>query len=181
MAGTRVLAALEAVRKASATHDEELTVVERAEASVLFRVRTSDREAFVLTLPIRLFAWAQSVVAMVVKKSQRPQSLGGWEGRGEGVAGVAAAGAVAAGGSGSSGSGSGRSGSGRSRALLSVCANRADERLGCDVLEYELSVTWKDCMTPGRKAMAACYASSGFTRPVKQCLPRRMRGVGSRS
>jgi acyl-CoA thioesterase FadM len=32
-----------------------------------------------------------------------------------------------------------------------------DERLGCDVLEYDFSVTWKECMTPGRKAMAACY------------------------
>ncbi len=32
-----------------------------------------------------------------------------------------------------------------------------DERLGCDVLEYEFSVTWNECMTPSRKAMAACY------------------------
>jgi enediyne polyketide synthase len=32
-----------------------------------------------------------------------------------------------------------------------------DERLGCDVLEYEFSVSWKECTTPSRKAMAACY------------------------
>ncbi len=53
VAGTRVLAALEAVRKAFATHDEELTVVERVETCVLFRARTSDKEALILTLPIR--------------------------------------------------------------------------------------------------------------------------------
>jgi acyl-CoA thioesterase FadM/acyl carrier protein/NADP-dependent 3-hydroxy acid dehydrogenase YdfG len=32
-----------------------------------------------------------------------------------------------------------------------------DERLGCDVLEHEFSVTWKECMTPSRKAMPVCY------------------------
>jgi acyl-CoA thioesterase FadM len=32
-----------------------------------------------------------------------------------------------------------------------------DERLGCDVLEQDFAVTWKECTSLGRKAMAVCY------------------------
>ncbi len=119
VAGTRIWAALEAVRKARATHDEELTVVERAETSVLLRARTSAREAFVLTLQIRFSHGPQSIVALVVGKPAHADSPG----------------------------------------EIATPAARIvrDERFGCDVLEYEFSVTWKECTSPGRKALAACY------------------------
>ncbi len=32
-----------------------------------------------------------------------------------------------------------------------------DEALGCDVLQYEFNVSWKDCASLSRKPMAACY------------------------
>jgi enediyne polyketide synthase len=32
-----------------------------------------------------------------------------------------------------------------------------DEHLGCEVLEHDFTVTWKECTSPGRKVMAACY------------------------
>jgi acyl transferase domain-containing protein/acyl-CoA thioesterase FadM len=128
VAATRVWAALEAVRKAFGTHDEELTVVERAESSVLFRARTSDKEAFVLTLPIRFSHGPESIVALTVRKSRKPAAHASVAGRLRETERVAPAARIV-----------------------------RDEVLGCDVLEYEFSVTWKECMTPSRKAMAACY------------------------
>jgi acyl-CoA thioesterase FadM len=119
IAGTRVWAALEAVRKAFGTHDEELSVVERVEGSVLFRARTSEQEALILTLPIRFSHGPQSIVALTVKKP----------------------------------------GCAEAPTYIATPAARVvrDERLGCDILEYEFSVTWKECMTLSRKAMATCY------------------------
>jgi acyl transferase domain-containing protein/acyl-CoA thioesterase FadM len=46
-----------------------------------------------------------------------------------------------------------------------------DERLGCDVLEFDFSVTWKECTTPSRKAMNACYVE-WFHRTREAMLPR---------
>ena len=119
MAGTRIWAALEAVRKAMATDDEELTVVKRVETSVLFRARTADKEAFILTLPLRFSHGPQSIVALTVNIPRRADES--------------------------------------TEVFAPAVRIVRDERVGCDVLEYEFSVNWKECTTPSRKAMAACY------------------------
>ncbi len=134
-AGTRMWAALEAARKALGTDDEELTAVQRVETSMLFQARTPDKEAFILTLPIRLSHGPQSIVALTVKKRARAEEPN--------VLGAPYAPAV--------------------RIMR-------DERLGCDVLEYEFSVNWKECTTPSRKAMAACYVE-WFHRTREAMLP----------
>jgi len=64
------------------------------------------------------------------------------------------------------------------RALASLNAPYApsvrimrDESLGCDVLEYEFSVSWKECTTPTRKAMSTCYVD-WFHRVREAMLPQ---------
>ncbi|MEP7247990.1 MAG: polyketide synthase dehydratase domain-containing protein, partial [Gammaproteobacteria bacterium] len=119
VAGTRLWAVLESARKALGMEEEELAVVARAEASVLFRARTSDREVFILTSPMRFSHGPQTIVALTVSKSTRAVTAGD---------------------------------------IASPAARIVrDERLGCDVLEYEFNVTWKECMSSSRKALAACY------------------------
>jgi acyl-CoA thioesterase FadM len=114
-AGTRIWAALEAARKALGSAEEELTVSKRAGANVLFRARSLDGEAFILTVATRLSHGQQCIVALTV------------------------------------------------RVALATAASQPatrivrDDRLGCEVLEHDLAVTWKECTSPGRKAMAVCF------------------------
>lgn len=131
-AGTRIWAALEAARKAVATDNEEVTVLERREKSVLFRVRTPDKDLTVLTLPLRLSRGPQIIVALTVKFPHRLEE-----------------------------------------SSAASSANRwivRDERLGCDVLEHELNVSWKECTTPSRKVMPAYYVD-WFHRTREVMLP----------
>ena len=112
MAGTRIWAALEAVRKASGDEIEALTFVERVAGNVLFRAFDS----FILTLPVHLSHGHQCIVALTVRTAQETTAR-------------------------------------------TVPATRIvrDERLGCDVLEQDFTVTWKECTSLGRKAMAVSY------------------------
>jgi enediyne polyketide synthase len=115
VAGTRVWAALEAARKALGNEEEELRLVKRVASSALFRARAGNREALVLTTPIRLSHGPQSIVALTVQMAS-PEA----------------------------------------RAAAATRIAR-DERLGCEVLEQDFAVTWKECASLGRKAMVVCY------------------------
>jgi acyl-CoA thioesterase FadM len=118
VAGTRIWAALEAVRKALGG-GEELTLVKRVADCVLFRTRYQDSEVFVLSLPIRFSHGPRSIVALTVRMPVRTD---------EAIASTAPATRIV-----------------------------RDESLGCDVLERDFAVTWKECTGPGRKVMAGCY------------------------
>jgi enediyne polyketide synthase len=112
VAGTRIWAAVEAVRKASGDEKEALTLVKRVAGNVLFRAFDS----FILTTPIHLSHGHRSIVALTVRMAEETTAR-------------------------------------------NVPATRLfrDERLGCDVVEQDFAVTWKECTSLGRKAMAVCY------------------------
>lgn len=119
VAGTRIWAALEAVRKALGGEEEELTVVKRVAGSVLFRARAQDRHVFVLTVPMRFSHGPQSIIALTVQMAARNDAT--------------------------------------NAPTTPATRIARDERLGCEILEHDFAVTWKECTSPGRKVMAACY------------------------
>ncbi len=70
IAGTRILAAIEAVQKATDLTDFELVLDRQDRDSIMFRGLASEKELYVLTFPLKLTRGQLKIVALIVSKPQ---------------------------------------------------------------------------------------------------------------
>lgn len=73
-AGTRIWAAIEALRKATNVQQIELSIDRQAEDSVLFRGTAADQTLSILTFPLALTRGLERIVAVVVSQAAVPLS-----------------------------------------------------------------------------------------------------------